>query len=190
MTSAQQEAFGAGRRPGERGFDPVAQALHWIVFLFLFVQFVVGWTMPEIQHNTPQQGLIDWHLSMGALLMVVAVLRIAWRLVHPSPPGPTMPLWQRRVARITHAALYGLLLAIPVPGWVAAGYFGYSVRLFGLFRLPALADHTMQWAREAGDVHAVLTTLLIGVVGLHVAGALYHYFILRDHVMQRMLPGT
>ena len=73
-------------------------------------------------------------------------------------------------------------------GWVAAGYFGYTVHLFGLFTLPALADNTMEWAHALGDVHAALTDELMGIVALHMAGALYHYFIVRDRVMQRMLP--
>ena len=105
------------------------------------------------------------------------------------PLATTMKPWERRIATITHDLLYVLLLVIPVLGWIAAGYFGYTVHLFGLFALPALADGTMEWAHEMGDVHAVLTNVLIGVVGLHVLGALYHYFILRDRVMQRMLPG-
>jgi cytochrome b561 len=76
-----------------------------------------------------------------------------------------------------------------VLGWIAAGYFGYTVHLFGLFTLPALADNTMEWAHALGDVHAALTDELMGIVALHMAGALYHYFIVRDRVMQRMLPG-
>jgi cytochrome b561 len=85
--------------------------------------------------------------------------------------------------------LYGLIIVIPVLGWAAAGFFGYKVRLFGLIPLPALADGRMRWAHEAGDIHDLLTNVLLGVVGLHVLAALWHYFVRRDHVVQRMLPG-
>jgi cytochrome b561 len=85
--------------------------------------------------------------------------------------------------------LYLLLLVIPVLGWAAAGYFGYTVTLFWIIPLPALADNTMSWAHEAGDVHAVLTNVLLILVGVHVLAALWHYLFRRDRVLQRMLPG-
>lgn len=190
MTIAIDEA--TRKRPPvarERSYDPITRTLHWLVFALLAVQFVIGWTMPDIHKDTPQEGLVDWHLSVGVALMLLVVGRILWRWTHRLPLATTMKPWERRIATVTHDLLYLLLLVIPVLGWAAAGYFGYTVHLFGMFTLPALADGTMEWAHEMGDVHAVLTNVLIGVVGLHVLGALYHNLILRDRVMQRMLPG-
>ena len=189
-TTTRPVMVDAKSTPTEPRYDLGAQVLHWLVFALVFVQFLIGWTMPEIRRDVPQQELIDWHLSVGAMLMFVVALRLGWRIGHPAPLVTGMKAWERNLAKLAHGLLYLLLLVIPVLGWVAAGYFGYKVRLFDLFALPSLADGTMEWAREVGDVHAVLTNVLIGVVGLHVAGALYHYFILRDRVMQRMLPGV
>jgi cytochrome b561 len=123
------------------------------------------------------------------MLMLVVAVRLLWRFTHPVPLATSMKAWERKLAKIAHGLLYLLLLVIPVLGWIAAGYFGYTVHLFGLFTLPALADNTMEWAHALGDVHAALTDELMGIVALHMAGALYHYFIVRDRVMQRMLPG-
>lgn len=100
-----------------------------------------------------------------------------------------MARWERTLARITHELLYVLLLVIPLLGWAAAGFFGYTVRLFGVIPLPAITDKTMQWAHTAGDVHTLLTYVILGLVGLHVAAALWHYFVRRDRILQRMLPG-
>jgi cytochrome b561 len=97
-------------------------------------------------------------------------------------------VWERKLSKLTHAALYGLLLVIPVLGWAAANYFGFAVHLFGLFHLPTIADGTMEWAHEAGDLHEELVNILLYFVGLHVLGALWHYFVRRDRVLQRMLP--
>jgi len=121
--------------------------------------------------------------------MFVVIVRLFWRLTHPVPIATRLKPWERLVAKLAHGALYFLLLVIPLLGWVAAGYFGYTVHLFGLLTMPALADNTMEWARLLGDVHAELTDELMGIIGLHVFGALYHNFIVRDRVMQRMLPG-
>lgn len=187
--STQPMSMGESVTMVEPRYDALGRALHWVVFGLVFIQFLVGWTMPEIERDTTQQGLVDWHLSIGTVLMIVVAVRLLWRVTHPMPLATTMKVWERNLAKLAHGVLYLLLIVIPVLGWVAAGYFGYQVQLFGLFALPALADNTMEWAREVGDVHAVLTNVLIGVVGLHVAGALYHYFVLRDRVMQRMLPA-
>jgi cytochrome b561 len=175
---------------GERGYDLVARGLHWLMFALIAIQFMIGWTMPHIRRNTPQQGLVDWHLSIGAVLMFLVVVRLLWRWTHRTPLMTTMKPWERLAAALTHNLLYLLLLVIPVLGWMASGYFGFTVRLFGLFALPKLTDGTRRWAHEMGDVHVTLTYALIGVAGLHVLGALYHYFIRRDRVMQRMLPGV
>ena len=172
----------------ERSYGTVARTLHWLVFALVAVQITIGWTMPHIRPGVPQEGLVAWHLSVGALLMLVVLLRLAWRLLRPTPPAPTAQ-WERLLAGLTHASLYLLLIIIPVLGWAAAGYFGYTVRLFGLITLPALADRSMSWAHEAGDIHDLLTNVLLGVVGLHVLAALWHYFVRRDRVVQRMLPG-
>ena len=145
--------------------------------------------MPHIRKGTPQEGIVDWHLSIGAALILLVVLRLLWRLVHPTAPAASLAPWERKISTITHAALYLLLLVIPILGWAAANYFGFTVHLFGLLPLPAIADGTMEWAHEAGDLHEELVNVLLYVVGLHVLGALWHYFIRRDGVLQRMLPN-
>lgn len=169
-------------------YDPIALTLHWLVFALLTVQVLVGWSLPHIRKNTPQEGIVDWHLSIGAALMFLIVLRLLWRLVHPPPLAATLASWERQVSNLTHGLLYALLLVIPMLGWAASNYFGFTVHLFGLFQLPAIADGTMEWAHEAGDMHEELVNILLIVVGVHVLGALWHYFIRRDRVLQRMLP--
>lgn len=177
------------RREEQQTYDPVSRALHWLVFGLVGLQVLVGWTMPDIHRNTPQEGLVDWHLSIGAALMLVVVIRLLWRLIHPVPLMTGLAPWERMLAKLTHALLYVLLLVIPLLGWAAANYFGFRVTLFGLVELPAIADNTMEWAHEAGDLHETLVNVLLYLVGLHVLAVLWHYFIRRDGVLQRMLPG-
>ena len=175
---------------GERTYGAVARTFHWLVVVLLAAQFAVGWTMPDIDKDTPQEGLVEVHLSLGALLLFVVVARLVWRIMRPTPLTTAMKPWERKLARGTHDLLYLLLLVIPVLGWAASGYFGYTPHLFGMTALPAIANGNMEWAHTSGDVHTFLGYVLLGVVGLHVAGALYHYLFLRDRVMQRMLPGV
>jgi cytochrome b561 len=71
--------------PAEQTYGGVARTLHWLVFALVGVQFGIGWTMPEIETDTPQQGLVDWHLSVGSTILAVVILRLIWRITHPTP---------------------------------------------------------------------------------------------------------
>ena len=102
-----------------------------------------------------------------------------------------MPTWQTHLASFTHGGLYMLILVMTGRrGWAAKGYRGWTVWLFGIVPFPALAEKGTPWAHTAGDIHDFLVYVLLAFIVLHVAGALYHYFFLRDRILQRMLPGV
>lgn len=172
-------------------YDPVARSAHWATVLLVAAQFIVGWTMPDIHRGTLPVGLVAWHLALGSTLLVVVVFRLAWRLTHRPPPSPAgLPIWQQRTAAITHAALYVLLLLVPVTGWASASARAWAVRAFGVLPLPQILPAHARIGFRLGDVHGgILAWALLIVLGLHVLAALYHRFILRDTVVSRMLPG-
>jgi cytochrome b561 len=171
-------------------YTGTAKFLHWLVVALLIIQFALAWTMP--MSLTAQVGtLISLHFSFGVLIFLVAIVRLSWRTSHGEPPPPEgMPLWQVFSARLVHWLLYLLIFALPIFGWLNASWRGMPVSLFGLFEVPALiAKHAPGW-RWTGSVHVYgAEYALIGLVGLHVAAALYHSVIRRDGVLQRMLPG-
>lgn len=173
------------RPPGSYG--PVAKSFHWAIFLLLLAQYTVGSIMPHIGRNTLNEGWVAWHLSIGALILAVIVARFIWRLLHPVPLPDAMPGWELALSRFTHLALYALVLVMTVLGWAAANSRGWEVKLLGVIPLPALAPEGSAWAHEAGDIHNILVYVLLGFIALHVAGALYHYFVRRDRVLQRMM---
>jgi cytochrome b561 len=168
-------------------YDGVARLLHWLVVLLVAAQFAVGWTMPDVHRDTKPVGLIAWHLGIGVALVAAMVVRVAWRLTHRPPPDTLTPL-ERVVSGITHCALYAALIAVPLLGWANASSRGWTVRLFGALDLPALSSTGSAVGHAMGDVHKVLAWVLLGLIGVHVAAALYHRFILNDRVLQRMLP--
>ena len=172
-----------------RGYNGTAKALHWLVLALLIVQFILAWTMPHIGRNTPVTTLIGLHFSFGAVILVVAVVRLLWRLTHPEPEPDGLPPWQLIAARLNHWLLYLLLFVVPVLGWINASWRGMPVSVFGLFEMPKLiATRAPGWG-WTGDIHGLLADYaILGLVGLHVVAALYHYFIRRDGVLQRMLP--
>lgn len=171
-------------------YDPVAKALHWLTVALLCTQYAIAFTMPEIHRETPAEGLVALHLSFGATIFVVTVLRLVWRFTRATvqPPEHLAP-WQAFAARATHGLLYVMLLVVPLLGWAHASYRGYAVSLFDVIPLPALVPKGSPLGRPLGDVHTLMAYGLLGVIGLHVAAALYHRFLLRDEVLQRMLPA-
>jgi len=171
------------------GYGVVAKILHWLIFALLAVQYAIGSIMPHIGRHTADEGCVSWHFSVGAAILFFIVLRLAWRLVHPVPQLPTLTTFERLVSGATHWALYLLVLAMTLLGWAATNSRGWDVRLFGLVTLPSIAPKGSHWGHECGDIHNVLVYVLLGFIVLHVAAALYHYFVKHDEMAGRMVPG-
>ena len=172
-------------------YDSTAKSLHWLIVALVLTQFVVSWLMPGIGRNTVPGTLINLHFSLGVLILVVMAVRFVHRLSHRTPPAmPDAPAWERRLAQAIHGLFYAILLIVPFLGWASASAHSLPVTFFGLFTLPDLAAPKARWALRAGDVHTYAMWTLLGIIALHAAAALYHYFVRRDGVMQRMLPAV
>ena len=175
--------------PTASGYTGTAKSLHWLIVALLIAQFVFAWTMPHIGRNTPVTTLISLHFTFGIIILAVAIVRLGWRLSHGEPkPEDGLPPWQTLSAQVTHWLLYLLLFVVPILGWINASWRGMPVVMFG-FELPKLlATRAPGWG-WTGDVHGLLANyLMLALVGLHVAAALYHHFIRHDGVLKRMLP--
>ena len=138
--------------------------------------------MPHIGRNTKPDTLINLHLSFGVLILAVAVVRLGWRMPHTEPPPEDgLPPWQMQSAHVVH---------FQVLGRINASWRGLPITLFGLLEMPKLVATRMPGFGWTGDVHNALANYaMLALIGLHVAAALYHHFVRRDRVLQRMLPG-
>ena len=173
------------------GYTGMAKTLHWLIVLLLIAQFIFAWTMPDIKRDTPVTTLISLHFTFGMIILAVAVVRLLWRLTHPEPePEDGVPPWQTSSARIVPWLLYLLIFVVPILGWINASWRGMPIVMFGL-KIPALIATRAPGWQWTGDVHGLLANYaMLALVGLHVVAALYHYFVRRDGVLQRMLPGA
>lgn len=82
-----------------------------------------------------------------------------------------------------------MFIVLPVLGWAAASADGARVKLAGLIPLPMLVPKDDPFGKAMQTVHPAIAITLLAVIALHVAGALYHAFVKRDGVVQRMVPG-
>jgi cytochrome b561 len=116
-------------------------------------------------------------------------VRVVNRFAQGAPaPEPSIEPWQKTLSSAVHGSLYVLLLAMPVVGYVANSAFGAATPFFGLFTLPPVVGENQPLAERLFYVHKYAGWLVALLVALHVAGALQHYLIRRDGVLQRMLP--
>jgi cytochrome b561 len=172
------------------GYTGTAKVLHWTIVVLLIGQFIFAWTMPHMGRNTPVTTIISLHFTFGIMILAVAIVRLIWRATHGEPaPLDGIPPWQVASARLVHWLLYGLLFVVPLLGWISASWRGMPVVMFGLELPKLIATRAPGWS-WTGDVHGLLANyLMLAVVALHVAAALYHHVVRRDGVLQRMLPG-
>lgn len=181
-------------------YGSVAIALHWLIALAIIVNIALGLYFSDLPRSDPNKFLlVQTHKSIGLTVLVLSVTRVIWRLINPVPPLPrSMHPALRVLARSTQFLLYFLIVAIPLSGWalVSSSPLGLPTMYFGWFPWPHIsyfADlpraQKMPLVREFAAMHVFLAWSAIGLIPIHVAGALYHQFIRRDVVLSRMLPG-
>jgi cytochrome b561 len=173
---------------GLERYDRGAVALHWITAALVLANLLLGVTMVGLPISPRKLHWYLWHKSIGVTVFGLTSLRLAWRLLRGHPAPVPMPAWQQRAARLSHAALYALLLAIPLSGWLYSSATGVQVVWFGSVPLPNLLPKDRGLATVLRGVHVTLVLLLVAVVLVHVAAAFKHHFIDRDAVLRRMLP--
>ncbi|MGZ8303268.1 MAG: cytochrome b [Telluria sp.] len=164
--------------------------LHWLIALLVVAAFTMGLVMTDIPGLTPTKlRYYSWHKWMGVTVLLLAVLRVLWRLGHRAPAYPaTMPQWQQAAARGLHGLLYVLIFAVPLSGYFYSLASGVPVVYLGLVELPVLIDANPALKPVLKAVHFWLNMLLAASVAIHVGAALKHQFVDRDGVMRRILP--
>ena len=172
------------------GYTSVARYLHWSLASLIILQFVLAeWAeYAEDAGATLQQlALTANHKSVGMTVLMLALIRLAWRLTHPAPAVPSaMPRWQQRAATTTHVMLYGLIFAIPLSGWLMSSASSYSVSWFNLATFPDLVSADSDLKELFEEVHETLTSGLFVLALGHIGVAFWHHFRDRDDVLRRM----
>ncbi|WP_161993749.1 cytochrome b [Muricoccus nepalensis] len=185
------EAHGAGGAAAlDQPYDGVSRTFHWLVVALVLMQITLALVLPSLLPKSAEDSITAWHLGTGSTILLVMLLRLGWRLAHPMPPAPSdLSAGLRILARTTHWAFYLVLIVLPLLGWMAANAYGATPRLLGLIPLPRLVAPDQAFGEAIGVVHKTFATVLLGLIVMHVSGALYHAFVKRDGVIRRMIPG-
>ena len=175
--------------PEQRVFDPVIRFLHWLTLFLVAAIFVLAFSVRFASSSEQARTLIQLHRSFGVTVWVVTLGRLVWRQFARFPNWPAdMPQAMRFAAQWSEYALYALLLTQPILGLLHTNAHGDRVNLFFLGQLPALIGQDRPLAKQLLAVHVTVGLLLLGLIALHVAAALYHHFWRRDDTLEAMLP--
>ena len=176
-------------RNDSQRWGSVSIALHWLTLLMVVGMAAVGLIMTDLVTSPFKIQVYALHKSFGLTVLGLTALRLAWRFFVGRPdPIPGSPRWQDRLASLTHGALYGLLVAIPLSGWWFNSASGFPLRWFGLVAMPKLGSFNPQLKDLARETHGILFYLLATLVVIHAAAGLWHHYRLRDRTLSRMLP--
>jgi cytochrome b561 len=184
----------AGSASDEATYSATARRFHWWTAAFvLLLQIPVGLFMVRYGAATdfaaPTGQLYDGHKLMGLLILSLVLARLAYRLARGAPPDePTIETWQKALSHLTHWGLYLMLIVVAFLGWLATSYYG-EIRPFGI-KVPSLVAADTDYSTTVYNWHKLAAYVLIVLIGMHIGGALYHYFIRKDGVLRRMLPSA
>jgi len=173
-------------------YSGFSKLLHWMMALMIFGLVAVGLYMAELPDDAPNRAqLYGMHKSMGVLLLILLLVRLAWLRIRPAPALPeAFAAKERLVIKGVQAALYLLMALLPISGYLMSTAAGYPVTFFGLFKLPALVGESKELAGFAKEMHELGGYATILFVLLHMIGAVKHR--LKDKggptdILQRML---
>ena len=171
-----------------------AIALHWLSAAWLALVFALGLAATSASLDAARKfDLYQTHKALGWLTLGLLAARLAARAARAAPPPA--PSWSRATrwaSRFVHAALYAMLAALPLIGWlrVSSAIIPIPVSLFGLATIPNIAPVDAEFSDAMALVHKVGAWALAALVALHVAAALKHQFVDRDAILSRMWPRT
>jgi cytochrome b561 len=178
----------------EQRYGVVAIALHWLMAGVLIALLAIGLYMvdlPDVGFDLRKIRLILYHKELGLLALILAALRLAWRVGNALPSlTETLPDWQKVIARLVHLCFYGLMFALPVTGWLMSSAAGIPVSFFGLFDLPDFIGYDEVRFRALIAIHMGLGYALIVCIAIHAGAALRHHFVFKDETLKKMWPRS
>jgi cytochrome b561 len=133
--------------------------------------------------------LYSWHKWAGVSAFLLVWSASAWRVTHIPPALPaSMPKLMQLAAHAGHLALYGLMLAIPLSGWLMSSAKGFQTVWFGILPIPDLLGKNKELGDLLQTVHMSLNLIFVATLAGHIGAALKHHFIDKDDILTRILP--
>ena len=174
-----------------RRYSNVAVTIHWLTVVLVLTQVWLGFTFADLPRGPEKMQLFTWHETVGATILLLSLVRLAYRLANPPPPfPPELPRWERLAAVWNHRLFYFLLIALPLTGLIAVSgrADGWFTPLVGGIPLPVVPGVDEATGELSGGVHEVLVFTTIALLVLHIGAALKQQFFDRPGRMAGRMP--
>lgn len=172
-------------------YPVIMRFMHWLMAITILGMIGSGWFMAGLDPDIApyKYDIYFWHKSFGVLAMLLIIARIAIRLSikHPGLPE-ALPAFEKVLAKLAHFSMYLLMLAVPVSGILMSEFGGHAIPFFGL-TLPEVIENNKELAGLLHSIHTTIPYVLLGIIGLHILGALKHRFMdsPENDVLKKML---
>lgn len=176
-------------RNSDSEFGLVARFFHWAIFLMIAGAALGAILLDEMPPGATRSTVMGLHKSFGVAILLLAVLRLAWRFANPRPAALGNNRIENALAPPVHFLLYALIIAQPICGILMVQSGGYPVSFFGLFQLPTFLTADPGLHHTLKETHETLAGILMAVVGIHALAALKHHFLDKNRTLMRMLVG-
>src|SRR6478736_9146629 len=171
------------------GWGSVSRWFHWVLAAAIIGMMGLGWWMNHVPARPDRFLYRSIHADIGYVVLVLMIARLVWRIRNPTPaqPADSRP-WQKIAAGISHAALYLATIVVVMLGWAHSGAHtpDYS-SFFGWFQVPQFTAPDREAARTYEDRHILVAYVLLALIAIHVAAAIWHHYIRRNRVVARMV---
>ena len=164
---------------------------HWVTVVLVLTQAYLGFTFALSDEGPARDEVFVWHKTVGMIILLLTLARLAYRLKNPPPPfPPELPAWERFAAVWNHRLFYTLLIAMPIVGFIAVSGFasGPTTPIAGGIQVPVIPGVSRDTGELAGEVHEIAAFLLVALILVHIAAALKHQFVDRWRGSARMPP--
>jgi cytochrome b561 len=152
-------------------YNKTMVVLHWVLVLLFAAQFIFHDAISHAYRDLMRGNevafdpLVAGHIFGGFAILALTVIRFVVRKRSDLPPYPAEESkLTKMVSEIVHYGTYVLGVTLPISGAVA--WFG--------------------GVRAAADGHEVMKGILMALVALHVAGALFHFVVKKNNIFKRM----
>ena len=178
-------------------YDRVAIILHWLMAILLIGMLLLGEDMMELKkdvgedHGAGGFTFVNLHINIGIAILILTLIRIAWRIMNPPPALPdTVKPWERKLATITYGLFYVLMIGLPLTGWFALPSLlarhpeVTGLNLFGVMDFPLAPTIPVKTI----ILHKLGSKIALALLALHVLAALKHQFMDDTKIFSRMMP--
>jgi len=172
----------------ESQYGVVTKGFHWLLFLMLTFSVIAGNFLASMPKGAEKLQAAGMHKSFGLIILTLVLARLVWRLTNTSPKHPQdTTAMQAFLANAMHWGLYALMLAQPLAGILMSQASGYPASLFGFIDFPVLVEKNIELAKLFRAAHGYIWIALVVAVFGHIGASLYHHFIKKDDILNRML---